>query len=225
MREYESLRWLHEANLDIAPEPLWLDESCEVVPYPVVAYRWLDGQPLGPLLTDAQLAALLASVQLMHSLEAGQTCRLPNTWFHWFDFQAYLAELGELLRQYGPWLETADPQGHGLQSRMARLVDGYAKLVAATSVNPGRGNIALRICRADTNLANAIWNDDGRLRWVDWEYSGWGDPALELAEMRWHIAMVGLTEGQHIWLRQNYRRPPGDSGFEERRADPSGFQL
>jgi thiamine kinase-like enzyme len=53
---------------------------------------------------------------------------------------------------------------------------------------------------------------------VDWEYSGWGDPALDLAELRWHTAYVGLSGAQHTWLRNNYRRPEGDAGFEERLA-------
>jgi hypothetical protein len=43
-------------------------------------------------------------------------------------------------------------------------------LIAATPTSAGRAHIALRICRADTNLANAIWNDEGRV-WVDQEYS------------------------------------------------------
>ncbi|MFQ5343835.1 MAG: hypothetical protein ACE5F6_20015, partial [Anaerolineae bacterium] len=48
--------------------------------------------------------------------------------------------------------------------------------------------------------------------------SGWGDPALELADLRWHAALVRLSEEQHTWLREKYRRPAGDDAFEERLA-------
>jgi len=40
-REYETLRALRAAGLDLAPGPLWLDESCAIAPYPAVAYHWL----------------------------------------------------------------------------------------------------------------------------------------------------------------------------------------
>ena len=217
-REYVTLHTLHGAGLDIAPEPLWLDESCEIVPYPAVAYRWLSGEPLDASVTDEQLAAVLASVQFMHTLEPERNPKLADTWLHWFDFCRYLPELDEFIYQYGPWLETSDPEGRALVERLAQLRDNCKRLIAATRVNPGRAHIALRICRADTNLANAIWSDEGRVRWVDWEYSGWGDPALELAEMRWHVAMLGLSQAQHDYLRRSYERPRGDAGFDERLA-------
>ena len=216
--EYAALRLFQSTGLDVAPEPLGLDESCEVVLYPAVVYRWLPGEPLGPALTDAQLEALLASVQLVHTLEPSRHPEMADSWFHWFDFTLYLAELDDLLAQYGPWLEASDSEGRALQVRLARLLDGCEQFIAAAHVNPGRDHIALRVCRADTNLANAIWNGDGQVRWVDWEYSGWGDPALELAELRWHAAMTGLSARQHDWLRAHYRRPHGDGSFDERLA-------
>jgi hypothetical protein len=74
----------------------------------------------------------------------------------------------------------------------------------------------LRLCRVDHNLANSVWNDDGRLRWVDWEYVGWGDPAVELSELRWHASLAGLSEAQHAWIRDSFPRPDGDHAFEER---------
>jgi len=85
-------------------------------------------------------------------------------------------------------------------------------------VNPGRESVPLRLCRVDPNLVNTVWGGDGRVRWVDWEFSGWGDPALDLAELRWHAASVEMSEAQHAWLRDNYRPPDGDHSFEERLA-------
>jgi aminoglycoside phosphotransferase (APT) family kinase protein len=212
--EYAALRVFQNDRVDLAPEPVGLDESCEVVPYPAVAYRWLPGQALGPALSEAQLAALLASIQLMHTLEPDQHPGLDDSWFHWFDFSRYLDELAGFYA-YSTWLETTQPAGRDLRARLDQLVSRCARAVTATPAKPDRESVARRICRADTNLANAIWNDDGRVRWVDWEYSGWGDPALELAELRWHAAM---TPAQHDWLRAHYRRPRGDAGFDERLA-------
>ena len=143
---------------------------------------------------------------------------MPEAWFHWFDLTPYLAELHDFLQVYGPWLETTRPDGRELRDRLGHLVEECAEVLASTGVDPGRGRFPLCLCRVDANLSNAIWDRDGRLRWVDWEYSGWGDPALDLAELRWHAALAGLDEAQHTWLRDTYRRPDDDPGFDERIA-------
>ena len=45
-REYGALTLLRAAGLDVAPEPLWLDESCTALPYPTVVYAWLAGEDI-----------------------------------------------------------------------------------------------------------------------------------------------------------------------------------
>jgi aminoglycoside phosphotransferase (APT) family kinase protein len=216
-REYGALGLLQAIGLDLAPQPLWLDESCSVVPYPAVAYRWLRGTPLGPNPTARQLAALIDSIQCLHNIEPGDV-ELRDAWFHWFDFAPYLGELQTLLSDYGPWLVNADTQGRQLRRRLTRLVEDCSAFVAGSQADPSRERVPLRLCRVDPNLANALWCDDGRLRWVDWEYSGWGDPALDLADLRWHAALDELGSAEHDRLRDSYRRPTGDTGFQERLA-------
>lgn len=216
-REYGALRLLQGVGLDLAPEPLWLDERCSVVPFPAVAYRWLRGTPLGANPTAQQLAALIDSIQRLHDIEPGGV-ELRDAWFHWFDFARYLDELKALLTEYGSWLVGADAQGRQLHRRLTRLVEDCSIFVAGSQADPSRERVPLRLCRVDPSLANALWCDDGRLRWVDWEYSGWGDPALDLADLRWHAALDGLGSAEHDRLRHGYRRPAGDTGFEERLA-------
>jgi len=231
-QEYASLHLLHAAGLDLAPQPLCLDESGAVVPLPVVVYGWLPGAPLSPPLTAHQLAALLDTFQRIHTLRPGDfESDLADSWFHWFDFALYLAELQDFLKTFGPWLATTEPDGQELRDRMARLVDRCAQVVAASDANPGREHVGLCLCRVDANLANTVWGAEpplgppqggGRkreqLRWVDWEYCGWGDPALDLAGPRWHAALVGLGAVQQRWLRDNYRRPADDPAFDKRLA-------
>ena len=217
--EYGALRLFQEAGIDVAPEPLGLDEGCTLLPYPAVVYRWLPGMPLRPPLTAAQLALFLATFQAIHALRPDPLAPDDlDSWFHWFDFAPYLDELAGLLGTYGPWLSRDVAGGAALRERLAHLVEVCAAFVAATDVDPGRECVALRMCRVDANLDNTLLGPDGRLRWVDWEYCGWGDPALDLCELRWHAALEGLDAAQQRWLRDHYRRPADDAGFEARLA-------
>lgn len=219
-REYGALRILEATGLDVAPQPLWLDESCTVVSYPTVAYQWMSGSPLGPELTSQQLTALIESLQHIHGVRPGDLAgyELADAWFHWFDFEPYLDELHGLLAEHGPWLIHAERRGRELYARLGRLVEGCAQVVARSDADPHRAQVPQRLCRVDPGLANALWCDDGRLRWVDWEYSGWGDPALELADLRWHVSLEELSPAEHDRLRDGYLRPAGDVGFEKRLA-------
>jgi aminoglycoside phosphotransferase (APT) family kinase protein len=221
-REYGVLLLLHRAGLDLAPQPLGLDESCTVVPFPAVVYHWLRGKSLGPTPTVRELTVLLEGYHSMHALHRDEHVSSVgnplDAWFHWFDFEVYLAELHDFLAEYGSWLATTELDGPYLRERLAQLVDGCAETIRTTSVDPSCESVRRCLCRVDPNLTNTVLDESGRLRWVDWEYSGWGDPALDLAELRWHAALSGLSELQQDWLRENYRRPSDDLGFQDRLA-------
>lgn len=220
LHEYASLRLVQRAGLDIAPEPLLLDESCAVVPFPVVIYRWLDGTPMTAKFNAVHLAALGDTYRAAHSLRPSDypDMDVPDAWFHWFDFARYLAELRKFMDEYGPWLVNALPGGGELRDRLARLTDDCIETLSAARVPVSRDAVPLRLCRVDANPGNAIWCADGKLRWIDWEYSGWGDPALDLADLRWHAAIERIGEARHAWLRMNYGRPADDPTFDERLA-------
>jgi aminoglycoside phosphotransferase (APT) family kinase protein len=218
--EYAALRLIQRAGLDIAPEPVLLDESCAVVPFPAVMYRWLDGKPLTGKFTAIHLAALGETFRAMHSLRPSDFpgLHVPDAWSHWFDFAPYLSSLRTFMDDYGPWLADALPGGADLRDRLARLTDDCVEALSAARVEVSRERVPLRLCRVDPNPGNAIWCDDGKLRWIDWEYGGWGDPALDLADLRWHAAIERLGEARHAWLRMNYGRPVDDPTFDERLA-------
>jgi len=187
--EYGALRLFQQAGSDVAPEPFGLDERCTLLPYPAVVYRWLPGTPLRLPLTAAQRALFLATLQAIHALRPDPSAPDDlDSWFHWFDFAPYLDELAVFLETYGPWLAREVAGGGTLRDLLARLVDACAEFVAAAGVDPGRARVARCMCRVDANLDNTVLGPDGRLRWVDWEYSGWGDPATVRARLVRFIA-------------------------------------
>jgi aminoglycoside phosphotransferase (APT) family kinase protein len=225
-REHGALRWLEGAGADLAPPALGLDTSGTILPYPAVAYEWLEGEPLSQAaqgqpapvggLTEAQLAALLESVQRMHGIRMQSEAGLPEAWFHWFDRRPYLEELRSFLARYAEWLCENIAAGRAINTRLEKIATACEQALGKSPASIDRGSVPLRLCHVDPNPANAIWGRDGRLRWVDWEYSGWGDPALDLAEYRWHEAFAFLSAEQVNWMRANYAWPQGDDGFGER---------
>ena len=81
-----------------------------------------------------------------------------------------------------------------------------------------RESVPLRLCHVDPNPANAISGPDGRVRWVDWEYSGAGDPAYDLAELRWHPGASHLPAAWWDEALDSYAPPIKDVEFSKRLA-------
>lgn len=220
-REYSALRLLWDAEIDIAPQPLGLDASNTIVPYPAVVYRWLTGTSLGGRrssrgLSKLQLSALLESVQCLHAVVPQVEAGLPEAWFHWFERQPYLEELNGFMEQYRPWMETKLFDGEAICARLERIATACTQALAESPARIDRDSVPLRLCHVDPNPTNIIWGGDGRMRWVDWEYSGWGDPALDLAEFRWHQAFSFLSAEHTSWMRAHYQPSPGNEGFASR---------
>ncbi len=216
-REFGALKTIQAAGYDIAPEPLLLDESQSIVPFPVVIYRWADGDILKTPVTQQQLETFLDSFHQLHRIQPSTYPPFQlDAWFHWFDFNEYLIEIAGLFDQYTPWLKAKMPGGYKLQDRLQFIINECATIIASTDVDPSKECIPLRLVRIDPNIANAIVGPQGQIRWVDWEYSGWGDPALDIAELRWHAALQPLGEQALKWLRANYKPSFVDPGFWER---------
>jgi aminoglycoside phosphotransferase (APT) family kinase protein len=217
-REYGALSLLQASGIDIAPRPVFLDESCTTLPYPVVVYTWLEGEPLRLPLSQAQAAAWLDSLVRMHActLRPPGDGGLPSAWSHWFDRRPYIQEQHELLDGYGRWLAGAFPEGDVLYGRLRWLVEKCESSLDDLPVELDAAHVPLCLCHPDQNLDNIIWGSDGIARWVDWEYSGWGDPALDVADIRWHASLDDLGDEMHAWIRSHYVPPAADPGFADR---------
>ena len=220
-REYTALQLLERRGIDIAPRPVGIDCEAKIVPYPAVVYEWCEGKCLDPVKNGAELALLLDSLQKMHGCrpqpEGGPDVDpIRRAWFHWFNRQPYIWELAGFVVKYTPWLERTGTEGRKLSRRLKKLVWRGSWRLTFMRVTLGWGAFPVCLCHVDPNATNAILGMDGRVRWVDWEYSGWGDPALDLAEYRWHMAYAGLSEAQQTWLRDSYQIPADDPNFGNR---------
>jgi thiamine kinase-like enzyme len=73
----------------------------------------------------------------------------------------------------------------------------------------------LTLCHGDTNIRNMI-RRSGSWAAVDWEYSGWGDPAFEIATLVTHAAHVGVAPVRWAWVIDTYAALSPDAGVAER---------
>ena len=74
------------------------------------------------------------------------------------------------------------------------------------------------LIRVDGNLHNILCDAQGRLTFVDWEYSGAGDSAYDLAELRWHPGASHLPDEWWDTALKSYPPLPGDAEFPKRLA-------
>ena len=137
LREFEALKAIRAAEYDIAPNPLLLDESLSIVQFPTVLYQWAEGYVLQPPIRQQHLETFLNSYHQLHSIQpSNHTDFQLDAWFHWFNFDAYLAEITEFFNLYTPWLETESSGGLKLRDRlqMPRVVFGRVVNVSERTI-------------------------------------------------------------------------------------------
>jgi len=222
-REYAAMDLLQQHGVDIAPKPLGIDLTATILPYPAVVYEWCHGQVCRSNRNE-YLPVMLDSLHSLHTCRPqpadGRRLRIPlrKAWFHWFERTPYIEELSDFITKYAPWLRRTGDEGQALSRRLERLVQVGAERLSGMQVDLDWGKFPVCLCHVDPNSNNAILGEDGQVRWVDWEYSGWGDPALDLAEYRWHMAYADLSAGQQARFREAYQTPRDDPHFAQRLA-------
>ena len=91
--------------------------------------------------------------------------------------------------------------------RPASLTDIFRQL--GTRAFPQWPAAAPRLCRTDANISNFIRRPEGWYS-VDWENSGWGDPAFEVADLMSHPAYITVPCERWPWVARTYCRIAGD---------------
>ncbi len=183
-REFAALSLLQQAGLDIAPRPVWLDRRGYA--QPVVVQTWLGGQTLaGPPATDDEWAAFLDHYRAIHAITPRQT-NLPLA-----DGFMNVASVAQGKAQVRNQVDLLPPAAQPASLRA--VLAWFEHWSPPTWPAPPR-----TLVRVDGNWRNFIRGGD-RLRSVDWEYSGWGDPIFELSNLTLHPAYNAV--GRADWDR------------------------
>lgn len=187
-REFVALTALQELGLHLAPAPIWLEP--DRYPHPVVVQTWLEGEVMTiPPRTDAAWERLLQLYAAVHRVTP-QTTELPiQTGVFAATSQAEARELV---------FEQAD-----LIPKRARPAELEALLKSLESVSTSDAKAERVLCHIDANVSNFI-DCAGELYAVDWEGSGWSDPAFELANLMTHPAYLDVPRSRWKWVVSTY---------------------
>ncbi len=194
-REYMTLRALRLAGRDLAPEPVLLER--ERYAQPVVVQTWLAGAvQVEPPATDAEWRLLLGHFAAIHNLAPEHlSVALPPAVVNMSSAEAGKARFRDQLARIPP-----DAWPPGLAALVRRVDHGHF---------PTWPVPAPRLCRCDPNTLNFV-RRPGLWASVDWENSGWGDPAFELGDLLAHPAYRTVDAARQAWVIATYCDLRGD---------------
>lgn len=183
-REWHGLQ--HVASLDCAPRPLWLDDHHA---HPVMGMTLVPGSPLAAAEAGTALKAMAETTRAMQALPLlgvlGELERVDSISHH-------------MLRLTDQWpaqlaASPADPLAPRMTTLLRRWHDsGDADLLASPAPRV--------FSRGDANLLNWLHDaTDATAHVVDFEFSGYGDVAVDAAD---HIEHISAREfPDHLWTQ------------------------
>jgi len=209
-REYGALQAIAEAGLarhnggEIAPRPLLLDRD---IPFTggVVVSTWLDGHVGEDLpISDDEWRCLVGHLLAVHTITP-RSCSVPLA-----DQTLYMRSPAEAIGCVQRTYESIPPS-----DRLPSMLTVMERLDA--QVFPSWSPSPIALARGDSNIANMV-RRPGHWASVDWEYSGWGDPASEIANLLVHPAYLDATPERLDWLVDLYASLSPDPDIVERIA-------
>ena len=189
-REFLALTALQQRGLRLAPVPLWLGPNRYA--QPVVVQEWLRGQVMSvPPTTDAVWERLVRLYAAVHQITPEMTA-LPI--------------------RSGVFAAASPAEAKQLVVAQAHLIPEHAwptelretlEVLADVPTSDTKNERVL--CHIDANVSNFI-SCSGKLYAVDWEGSGWSDPAFELANLMTHPAYLSVLRSRWAWVVRTYTR-------------------
>lgn len=188
-REFGALTALRQAGLKIAPAPLLLDR--DHYPLPVVVQTWLEGEVVDAVpASDDEWELLLRHLVAVHSVTPDRVnVDLPTATINAYN----VPEGRQLIREYVAAIPPEE-QPDTLREVLRRF--------DAASL-PEWNEQRVTLIRLDNNTLNVIRRSDGWLS-VDWENSGWGDPAFDVANLMTHAAYLDVLPSRWEWVVERY---------------------
>jgi aminoglycoside phosphotransferase (APT) family kinase protein len=196
-REYAALNALCQVGKPhLAPAPVLLERQRYA--QPVVVQTWLDGIVDGaPPSTDADWRALARHFAAIHTVTPA--CLATGTATPLRRAVLTMASAADALQTIGEHLDRI-PRSE--QPKATRdLLDRAQRTPWPEWPAP-----PVALCRCDPNTTNFLRRHAPDEAWasVDWENSGWGDPAFEVADLTTHPAYLDVPPAHWEWVVETY---------------------
>ncbi|WP_164934078.1 phosphotransferase [Bradyrhizobium guangzhouense] len=219
-QEYDALVFLSRHGIDSTPRPVAKDADAFCA-----LYQWFDGEPavLRPQDDDAdQLADFLVALQKLRFAEGARDLRNAS---------ASIFSPEEAIAQYEQRLDSLRRASEN-DSDLRAFVDG--SLIPSTDIairqlrrryaDLGRDPAAdiapahRALSPSDFGLHNALRGEDGRLRFIDFEYFGWDDPVKLVSDTAIHPGSnLPATSAKRLIERLSRAFEAEDDSFAIRR--------
>jgi aminoglycoside phosphotransferase (APT) family kinase protein len=200
-REYLVLAALVSLGLDLAPRPVLLERDRYELP--VVLETWVEGDVLpDPPASDDEWGKLIQHYAAIHQVTPAR-CTVP--------IGAAVTNIASVAQGRAM---IADQIGRlPAEGRPPGLVELTAQVEQTRWPELPPSPTAL--CRVDANTLNFIRRPKGWAS-VDWENSGWGDPAIEIVDLMTHPVYFSVPTSRWEWVIDTYTAYSGDNTAPER---------
>lgn len=177
-REFAALALLKECAPGLAPEPVLLDRDC--CPLPVVVQAWIEGETSAILPSTLEdWRALAEHYAAIHdaAIEPSHGPFFPEIRPAALTFDSAIDAVQYVLKELASIPEAGWTPGlRRLAARFEERAGSFPRWSAPPHV----------FCRSDPNILNIFRHAHRPWQSVDWENSGWGDPAFELGDLLAH---------------------------------------
>lgn len=188
-REFNALTVLRQAGLTVAPVPVLLDRDRYALP--VVVQTWLEGEVVDAVPTlDADWEKVVRHLVAVHTVTPENT-RIP---LRTGTLNAYNVTEGRQL--IGKHAAHIPPDAQPVTLR------DVLRQFESTALPEWDGTV-MSLVRLDNNTLNYIRRPGPWLS-VDWEYSGWGDPAFDVSNLMTHPANLDVPVERWRWVAARY---------------------
>lgn len=195
-REFSALQALQSLPTPVAPKPISLHLNKDDLPGDVVVAGWIHGEVLGDLgiASLTRWESILVTMSAVHTLQPADAPNLVDAVLPIRSIHDVIAEIEKR------WARLPDGQlGEITKAEIGGLVEEFKAHSMQQSHQPSQ--IGLIIC--DTNPSNMI-DHNGQIFIVDWENSGWADPAFDVADLLVRPQCADLTSDTRSWVLNRY---------------------
>jgi thiamine kinase-like enzyme len=189
-REFSALALIANQGAPVGPRPLYLD--LDSYQHAVVVQTWLDGTALlAPPADDSTWSQILQVYALVHTLEpADEQQDVVNS----LPADQTIAAIQSFAREIPP-----SPYAQALAT-LSQALD---------QITLPQMRASQRWCHGDPNIRNILMTATG-VQLVDWEYSGIGDPAREIANLMTHPFARSMSDERRQWVVERYANISGE---------------